>query len=70
MPGLGVFELASVLQKSLVADHDHMALAIEIQVLLIVSGFLFRLDRAVGIGNLQLQGLFDERVDRMLGDIR
>ena len=36
MPRLGVLELPPVLQKRLVAHHDHMALTLEVEVRLVV----------------------------------
>lgn len=69
MPRFGVLELSAVLEKGLVADHDHMALAVEVQVLLVVLATADRFDGALGVGNLQLQGLLDEGVDRALGDV-
>jgi hypothetical protein len=69
MPRLGVLELPSILQKRLVAHHDHMALTFEVQVCLIVLSPRQRFDSALGIADLQLQGLFDKRIDRLLGRI-
>ena len=63
MPRLGVLELPAILQKRLVTDHDHMTLAVEVQVLLVVLAAGHRFDGALGVGDLQLQGLFDEGVD-------
>ena len=68
MPRLGVLELPPILQKCLVAHHDHMALAIEVEVCLIVLAAGQGFDGALGVGTLQLQGLLDERVDRLLGN--
>lgn len=69
MPRLGVLELPAILQKGLVADHDHMALAVEVQVLLVILAPRHRFDGALGVGDLQLQSLLDEGVDRVLGDL-
>lgn len=69
MPRLGVFELTTILQEGLVADHDHMALAIEVQVLLVVLAAGHRFDGALGVGDLQLQGLLDVGVDRVFGNV-
>lgn len=69
MPRLGVLELPSILQKRLVAHHDHMALTFEVQVCLIVLSPWQRFDGALGIADLQLQGLFDKRIDRLLGNL-
>jgi len=69
MPRLGVLELPAVLQKGLVADHNHMALPLNIQVLLVVLASRYGFDSALGIADLQLQRLFDEGIDRMLGNL-
>lgn len=50
--GFGVLELTPVLEEGLVADHDHMALAIEVQVQLIILAARHRFDGALGVGNL------------------
>lgn len=68
MPRLGVLELPPVLQKCLVAHHNHMALAVEVQVRLIVLAAGQGFDGALGVADLQMQGLFDEGVDRLLGN--
>ena len=68
MPRLGVFELPPVLQKCLVAHHNHMALAVEVQVRLVVLAAGQGFDGALGVADLQMQGLFDEGVDRLLGN--
>lgn len=70
MPRLGVLELPPILQKRLVAHHDHMALSVEVKVRLVVLAARQRFDGALGVADLQLQSLFDERVDRLLGDCR
>lgn len=68
MPRLGVLELPPVLQKRLVAYHDHMALPLEVEVCLVVFAAGQGFDGALGVADVQLQRLFDEGVDRLLGD--
>lgn len=68
MPRLGVLELPSILEECLVAHHDYMALAVEVQVGLVVFAAGQGFDGALGVADLQLQRLFDERVDRLLGN--
>lgn len=68
VPRLGVLKLPAVLQKRLVADHDHMALAVHVQVLLIVLAARHGFDGALGVADLQLQLLFDIGINRVLGD--
>ena len=68
MPGLGVLELSAVLQKGLVADDDHVALVVQVEMLEVVRAAGHGLDGALRVADLQLQGLFDVLVNRVLGD--
>ena len=47
MPRFGVLELPPILQKRLVTDHNHMALTIEVQMLLVVLATGHRFDGAL-----------------------